>query len=258
MLLTIDIGNTNSVFGCFDATNPEPIGQWRATTATSRTTDEWSVLLAQFLALEGWSIGDIEAVAAASVVPRVTGSFERLFRRRDIPLLCVSSAMDSGVELRVDRPTDVGADRIANAAAVSQACSTTAIVVDLGTATTLDVVAPPNIYLGGVILPGMETAFDALVSRAASLKHIPIDVPSSVIGKSTQHAVQSGVTYGVAAQIDQLVELISREVGEVEVIATGGLSRVVSQVSERITSHRPWLTLCGLARIAQRNGLEWT
>lgn len=250
MLLAIDVGNTNAVFGLYE--DQELLDHWRAATTSSRTADEWQGLVRQFLSWRDLSIDEIGNVVIASVVPKVTTALRRMCDRMKIEPLVVNWETDTGMAVLLDDPREVGADRIANAVAAFDAVKGAAIVVDLGTATTLDVVSEQGEYAGGVILPGIEISLEALFDRAAALKRIELSPPARVIGTSTLTAVQSGATFGYAAQVDGLCARIEAELGPCTVLSTGGLSSVIVPLSQRIERHEPWLTLRGLSLIHQR------
>jgi type III pantothenate kinase len=251
-LLAIDVGNTNTVFGAFSSDQPTP-QQWRASTAAHRTGDEWMVTVSAFLATASLTLADISGIVIASVVPDVTVALRRMCARVGKDALVVTWQTAAGLDIRLDDPKEIGADRIANAVEVFASYGGPAIVVDMGTATTLDVVSQSGAYLGGVIMPGLQISLDALFASAAALKRIDISVPSDVVGTNTLSALQSGATYGYAAQVDGLCARIEEKVGACNVVATGGLSSVVSSVSRSIQTHDPTLTLRGLRLIYERS-----
>lgn len=252
MLLTIDVGNTNTVLGVFASPSDDtPVEHWRAKTDDNRTADEWHALIHQFFGLTDIGLDMLDDVIIASVVPKVTGALERMFRRlHRVQPTVLTWKTPTGLPLCIDNPSEVGADRIANAVGAKTHFSGPSIVVDLGTATTLDVISRKGEYIGGVILPGLETSLEALFDRAAGLRRVSIRVPDTVVGRTTQSAVESGATYGFAAQIDRLCEMVEQEVGACTVIGTGGMASVIAPISSRIQYYEPWLTLRGLARIA--------
>lgn len=250
MLLAVDVGNTNAVFGLYDGA--ELLDHWRAATSPSRTADEWQGQIRQFVSWRDLSIEDIDGIVVSSVVPKVTTALRRMCERIDIDPLVVNWQTNTGMPILIDNPSEVGADRLANAVAAYDAVGGAAIVVDLGTATTFDVVSAAGEYAGGVILPGIEISLDALFTHAAALKRIELSPPDNVIGTSTVTAVRSGATYGYAAQVDGLCARIESELGPCTVLSTGGLSSVITPLSERIERHDPWLTLRGLSLIHQR------
>lgn len=248
MLLAIDVGNTNTVFGLFSSNQAqEPQHHWRASTRGYATSDEWHAALHVFAELAGVRLKEVERVMLASVVPSVTSTFERLFRRLHVPLHVLDCHTSTGVELDVPNPLEVGPDRIANAISVRDRAES-CIVVDLGTATTLDVVQH-GAYRGGVIMPGIEVSIAALIERTAGLRRVSIEAPDRVLGMSTMAAIRSGLTHGAAAQIDGLIDRLREEIGHCDVVSTGGLGSVIAPLSRRISSNEPWLTLIGLAKV---------
>lgn len=257
MLLVFDVGNTNTVIGLFPSANDEELfGDWRAVTDVLRTSDEWQLLLRQFLSWRSVGIDDINQIVICSVVPKVTVALRRLCEAWNITPTIVDSQTDTGLPLHIDQPNLVGVDRIVNAVALQSVLpvGNSGIVVDFGTATTLDVVSAEGVFVGGVILPGVEISLDALYARAAALKPVSLLAPDNVIGTNTADCLRSGATYGAAAQIDGLCERIEQQLGvSCHVISTGGLATIVTPLSSRIQQHDPMLTLRGLRLIAQRN-----
>ena len=251
MLLTVDVGNTNAVMGVFDG--DELVEHWRAASDPRRTADEWLLLVRQFLAGSGFPLDDVEGIAVASVVPKVTTNLRRMCERMGRSPLVVDWRTDTGMPVLLDDPSEAGADRLANAVAAYDVVRGPVVVVDLGTATTFDVVSGAGEYLGGVILPGIEISLDALFDRAAALRRIDLTPPDRVLGSSTATAVRSGATFGYAAQIDGLCARLQEEIGSARFIATGGLASVIAPLCQRVHAHDPWLTLQGLRLIYQRN-----
>ena len=258
MLLTIDVGNTHSVLGLFEG--EEVIEHWRINTDPRRTADEIAVVL-QGLVQQSPLLADtdISGIALCSTVPSVLHEMREMCRRYygDVPAVIVEPGVKTGVPVRMDNPKEVGADRIVNALAAVHVHGGPAIVVDFGTATTFDAVSAKGEYVGGAIAPGIEISIDALSSRGAQLHKIELVRPRSVIGKSTVEALQSGIIFGFAGQVDGIVERMSEELapdpGEVKVIATGGLAPLVLEESRSIDEFEPWLTLVGLRLIYERN-----
>ncbi len=258
MLLAIDVGNTHTVLGLFSG--DEVVEHWRIATDGRRTADELAVvvrsLLDQHLAPGG---AVVNGIVVCSTVPAVLHEMRDMCRRYygDVPSLVVEPGVRTGVPLLYDNPREVGADRIANTLAAFTLHGGPAIVVDFGTSTNFDVVSERGEFLGGVLAPGIEISIDALASRGARLFKIELARPRSVIGKTTVEALQSGMVYGFAGQIDGLVRRIAAELGvgldEITVIATGGLAPVVLDASETIDVHDPWLTLHGLRLAFERN-----
>ena len=258
MLLTIDVGNTQTVLGLFEG--DEVIEHWRINTDPRRTADEIAVVL-QGLVQQSPLLAetDISGIALCSTVPSVLHEMREMCRRYygDVPAVIVEPGVKTGVPVRMDNPKEVGADRIVNALAAVHVHGGPAIVVDFGTATTFDAVSAKGEYVGGAIAPGIEISIDALSSRGAQLHKIELVRPRSVIGKSTVEALQSGIIFGFAGQVDGIVERMSEELapdpGEVKVIATGGLAPLVLEESRSIDEFEPWLTLVGLRLIYERN-----
>ncbi len=255
MLLAIDAGNTNTVIGLFDGPD-EPVDHWRLTTNQNRSSDEWLLDIRDLLSLRELKLRDIDGVVIASVVPKVLTPLCRVSDRIGVKPLVVDWQTDTGMFIGIDTPSELGADRIANGVAVYALATGAAIVVDMGTATTFDVVSSDGSYVGGIILPGLDISLDALFDRAAALRRIDLSVPSEVIGTGTASAVRSGATHGLAAQIDGLCDRIEETMGPCLVVATGGLSAQVAPFSRRIDKHDPWLTLRGLRMIYERNQNE--
>jgi len=250
MLLAIDVGNTNTVIGCFDG---EALSEsWRIKTDARATADEIALLLRGLLVDEPVPDG----IAACSTVPAVQHELRAVFARYypDVPTVLVEPGIKTGVPILTDNPREVGADRIVNALAAYTLFGGPAVVVDFGTSTNFDVVSDRGEFLGGPLAPGIEISIDALASRAARLLKVELVRPRSVIGKSTVEALQAGIIYGFAGQIDGLVRRIAAELdAEPVVVATGGLASLVLEESETITKHEPDLTLIGLRLVFDRN-----
>jgi type III pantothenate kinase len=250
MLLTIDVGNTNTVIGCFEG--DELVESWRIKTDTRATADEIALLFRGLLADQPKPDG----IAACSTVPAVLHELRQVLERYypTLPAVIVEPGVKTGVPILTDNPREVGADRIVNALAAFTLYGGPAVVVDFGTSTNFDVVSDRGEFLGGPLAPGIEISIDALASRAARLLKVELVRPRSVIGKSTVEALQAGIIYGFAGQIDGLVRRISAELGTTPVvIATGGLAPLVMEEAETITEHEPDLTLIGLRLVFERN-----
>jgi len=253
MLLALDIGNTNVTVGLFRA--GALLATRRAATNPRATTDEVEFLLDGLLRLDGIAIADLDAIALASVVPILTGAVEMIAERRDRPLL-VASAGTVPLAVRVDRPDDVGADRLVNALAAARLHGTPAVVVDFGTATTLDCIASDGAYVGGAIAPGLELGLEALAARTAKLPRIELRAPDRAIGRDTVSAMQSGTIFGYQALAAGLLSRVRAELADandvapadVRAILTGGLSAAPwARSLEGIDAIDPDLTLKGLA-----------
>ena len=251
MLLTVDIGNTQTVLGLFEGAEIREV--WRIATTTDRTPDEVAVLVDDLFRMRGLSGTDVDAVIVASVVPSMTAAFDPVARAfTGAPALSVGPGLKTGLAIELDNPHEVGADRIANAVAAKELYGAPAIVVDFGTATNIDVVSRTGSYMGGVISPGLETSATALFSRAARLSAIDLEFPESPLGRSTRTAVQSGLMYGEAAKVDGLVRAIWADLGyETPVIATGGLAQTIAPRCATVTAVDPDLTIRGLQLIAE-------
>ncbi len=250
MLLTIDVGNTNTVLGLFDG--PELLQSWRIKTDANSTADEMMLTFRGLLANQPALTG----IALCSTVPAVLREMRVMLERYfdDVETVIVEPGVKTGVSVVTDNPREVGADRIVNTLAVFERYGGPAIVVDFGTSTNLDVVSAKGEFLGGALAPGIQISLDALAARAAQLRKVELVRPRSAIGRNTVEALQSGALYGFAGQVDGLVRRITEELGDVvAVVATGGLAEIVVAESESITDHDPFLTLYGLQLVFERN-----
>ena len=253
MLLTIDVGNTNTVIGTF--LGEDLINSWRVKTDPRSTADE---IWLQFRALV--EDIDITGISLCSTVPATLREMRTMLSHyfNEIPTTIVEPGIKTGVPLLVDNPKEIGADRIVNTLAAHTLYGGPAIVVDFGTSTNLDVVSPKGEFLGGALAPGIEISVDALAQRAAQLRKVELIKPRSVIGKNTVEALQSGTIYGFAGQVDGLVTRISAELeheykARPTVIATGGLAPLIFGVADTLDEYEPDLTLIGLRLIHERN-----
>jgi type III pantothenate kinase len=253
MLLAIDIGNTTTVVGVFEAAALR--AQWRLATAHDRSSDEMGVLLHAFFDSAGLAPADIDALMVATVVPALTERLRELgLRYFGHEPTFVGPGMRSGMPILVDSPREVGADRIANSVAAFHLVEGACIVVDLGTATTLDVVTAKGEYAGGVIAPGWQIAAEALFRRASKLPRVELVEPPGVVGKNTVHSMQSGLFHGYVSMVDGLVRKIRAEMSPAEpaVLATGGLSESLVRASDEVKRFEPNLTLLGLRLLHER------
>jgi len=257
MLLTIDAGNTETVVGLF-GDGVDLLDHWRIATNAERTSDEYALVMQEFLGFHGFSFDeDIGGMAVSSGVPRVTAALREMAERYfGLDPVIVGPGVKSGMPILYDNPREVGADRIANAVAAYDQYGGPTIVVDFGTATTLDAISAKGEYLGGAITPGVEISLDALFARAALLRRVELVEPRTVIGRTSVESVQSGALYGFAAMVDGLVSKFEVELGESNVIGTGGLVEVIAPFTESIQHMEPWLTLHGLRIIFARNRPE--
>lgn len=249
MLLAIDAGNTNVVFALSD--NDGIKARWRIATDPRRTADEYAVWLHQLLQLEGFERSDVTAVVIGTVVPRALHNLQVLARKYFgvEPLVAGQGAAAWTIELDVDEPHNVGADRALNAIAAHAKHSGDLIVVDFGTATTFDLIDPTGAYKGGIIAPGLNLSLDALVSAAAKLPRIAIEAPDSdsVVGRTTQSQMLIGIYWGYVALIEGLIARMKGEIGRpAKVIATGGLATIFADRTRLFDAVEPDLTIQGL------------
>lgn len=257
MLLAIDIGNTNIHFGMHDG--QEWCCAWRSRTVHDKTGDEYAVLLRNFFAEGSLTFADVDAVVMACVVPALTGTFIGMCQRYlgQTPLN-VGPGVKTGVQVLVDNPREVGADRVVNAAAAHKLYGGPAMVVDFGTSTNFDVINADGDFIGGVIAAGIGISHDALVNRAAKLLKVELAPPPSAIGRNTVHAMQSGLFLGYIAMIEGLVARVKHDLGDpqAKVIATGGLATLVNEHTDVIDTIAPNLTLDGLRIVWELNRVE--
>jgi type III pantothenate kinase len=273
MLLAIDVGNTNTVLGIFDG--EEVIEHWRIATVPDRTADEIAVVLqglltqsAVFKDAARWGTpvsaglpdGGIAGIALCSTVPSVLHEMREMCRRyyRDVPAVIVEPGVKTGIPIRMDNPKEVGSDRIMNALATVHLFGGPAVVVDFGTSTNFDAISARGEFVGGALAPGIEISVDALSRRAAQLLKVELTRPPRVIGKNTVEALQSGIVYGFAGQVEGITRRMARELApadpdSVTIIATGGLAPLVINEVSIIDAHEPWLTLIGLRLVFERN-----
>jgi len=253
MLLTIDIGNTNIAFGVFEEERMH--ATWSIATDIRKTADEYAVLLLNLLPREGLTFADIDSVVICNVVPPLEPIFEELSERYSgVSPLIVGPGVKTGVRICADNPREVGADRVVNTLAAHRLYGGPVIVIDFGTATTLDVVSEEGDYLGGAIAPGIGIASEALFERASKLPRIELIAPQYAIGRNSVTAMQSGVIFGYVGLIEGLVHRIREELGgKARVVATGGLANVIAKETKVVDEVSPHLTLYGLRLIHELN-----
>ena len=253
MILVVDVGNTNIVLGLYEGQSLRH--HWRLSTNRSATVDEYGVMIHNLFQLAGVRAEQIEGVILSCVVPPIMNTLERLFEAYvGKQALVVGPGIKTGLNIRYENPREVGADRIVNAVAGIEQYGTPLVVVDFGTATTFDYIDASGAYLGGAIVPGIGISAEALYQRAAKLPRIELSKPKTVIGRNTVAAMQSGIIYGYAGQVDGIVKRIRQEFGvQPRVIATGGMADLIAGESETIETVNPLLTLEGLRIVYERN-----
>jgi type III pantothenate kinase len=253
MLLAIDIGNTNTVFGVYES--DRLVHSWRLSTDKQRTVDEYGVLLRTLFSLERLDVATVRAVIVASVVPPLDSTVAEMTRRYLSTEAVFVTAGNAGIPILYDDPSEVGADRIVDAVAVLEKYSVPAVVVDMGTATTFNVITRRGEYQGGLIAPGVEVSAAALVERAAKLPRIDLQKPKQLIGQSARSSLESGFFWGYVALVDGLLERLVAELGtDTAVVGTGGMAHFIREESRYIRTVDPHLTLDGLHIVARRLG----
>jgi type III pantothenate kinase len=263
MLLAIDVGNTNIAFGIYDPSLPAPSGaadnhwahHWRIRTVPDKMPDEYAVLFRSLLRDSGLQLEDIQRVVLSSVVPALTSTLSEMFEREtESTLLAVGPGVRTGLRIRTDNPSEVGADLVANAVAAHARFQSNCIVVDFGTALTFTAVAENGDLMGVAIAPGLRAAASALASNTAQLPRVRLVPPPAAIGRNTVHSIQSGVVFGYIGLVEALIRRMRAELGGAALaIATGGLASVIAPLSTEFASIEPWLTLDGLRLISERN-----
>jgi type III pantothenate kinase len=253
MLLAVDIGNTSITLGVFDGEKLR--ATWHVATGVHRMPDEYASLLLSLLRHQGLATADVKAVALCSVVPPLISTFEELFKRYfNIEPLVVGAGVKTGVSIRMDNPREVGADRIADAAAAHHLYGGPVIVIDLGTATTFGIISKEGDYIGGIIATGIATAAEALFTRTAQLPRVELTHPKHVIGTNTVTAIQSGIIYGYASLVEGMLARIQKELRvKAKVVATGGYAGLIAKETKVIDVVNPDLTLIGLRLICEMN-----
>ncbi|MEZ5895479.1 MAG: type III pantothenate kinase [Parvularculaceae bacterium] len=252
MLIAIDVGNTNSVIALFEG--EQALATWRTSTSSTRTADEYAVWLSQLMSMAGFSFADITDCVISNVVPQSLFHFRNLSRRYfNCEPFVVSAASVPGVEVKISKPSEAGADRLVNAVGAYVAYGGPLVVVDSGTATNFDVVGADGAFEGGVIAPGINLSMQALHEAAAQLPRVAIERPETVIGKETVGAMQSGVFWGYIGLIEGLISRIKNEYpSQIKVVATGGIAALFQGATQSIDIFDSELTIRGLHEIYKR------
>ena len=255
MLLVIDIGNSNIVMGTYEGKNL--MKHWRISTDRQKTGDEYGMLINDLFRYQGVSLNDVHDIIISSVVPPLVVPLVKMCERYfNIKPLLVGPGIKTGIKLNYENPRAIGADRIVNAVGAFEHYGGPLIVIDIGTATTIDVVADNGDFLGGVIAPGLMSAADSLFTSTAKLPRIELVPPKNIICHNTITGMQAGIIYGYVGQIDEIVRRIRAEMGEgwrAKVIATGGLAKMIAKESKTIDKIDHFLTLSGLRALYERN-----
>jgi type III pantothenate kinase len=254
VILVVDVGNTNIVIGLYQERTLTH--HWRLSTNRSSTVDEYGVLISNLFQLAGVRAEQMKGVILSCVVPPLMNTLEQLFVKYvGMEALIVGPGIKTGLNIRYENPKEVGADRIVNAVAGIEHYGTPLVVVDFGTATTFDYIDASGAYLGGAIVPGIGISTEALYQRASKLPRIELTKPKTVIGRNTVAAMQAGIIYGYAGQVDGIVRRICKEFNvQPRVVATGGLAELIAGETETIEKVDPLLTLEGLRIVYERNG----
>jgi type III pantothenate kinase len=265
MLLTLDVGNTNTVLGLYRLAPDELITHWRVSTLRTQTADEYGVLFLNLFAMRKVEATDVSAIIISSVVPPLESTLRQVCERYfNLKPMFVEPGIKTGMPILVDNPAELGADRLVNGVAAFAKYGGPCIVVDFGTATTFDVISGKGEYLGGVIAPGLAISAEALFARAARLSRVDVKKPTKVVGTNTVAHIQSGLYYGYIGLVDGILERMLNETRGPDsasdaappppkIIATGGLARLIVDDSRFIDTIDDMLTLDGLRLIYERN-----
>ncbi len=253
MLIAIDVGNTQTVMGLYQA--DELVDSWRLSTVRDRTADEYRLFLAGLLRQDGYRLEEVHGVALSSVVPSAKAAMIQVAEDMiDGPLVVIGPGVKTGMPIHIDNPHEVGADRVVNAVAASHRYGTPVVSVDFGTSTNMDAVDASGAYIGGAIAPGLEVSLNALINATAALRRVDLVPPRAAIGRNTVEAIQSGLLYGHAGLVDGLVDRLVTELGgKVAVVATGGLASTIVPHCRSVEIVDANLTLDGLRMIYEMN-----
>lgn len=255
MILVVDVGNTNIVVGAMVGT--ELIGGWRMTSQSTHTSDEYGILMLQFLEERNIKISEIKDIIMSSVVPDIMYSLINSFKRYfEITPMIIGPGLKTGIDIRTDNPREVGADRIVNVVAGYQLHGGPAMVIDFGTATTYDVVTEKGEFIAGITSPGIRICADSLWENAAQLPKIEIKKPKNILdATNTITSMQAGLVYGYIGQVEYIAKKVKEELGvdELKIIATGGLGKIILEGTDVIDIYDPLLTIKGLSIIYDKN-----
>jgi type III pantothenate kinase len=259
MLLTLDVGNSNTVLGLYRLNSDELVTSWRISTLRAQTIDEYGVLLLNLFSMRKIEATEVSSIIISSVVPPLDSTLRQVCERYfNIKAMFVEPGIKTGMPILVDNPAELGADRLVNGVAAFARYGGPCIVVDFGTATTFDVISAKGEYIGGVIAPGLAISAEALFSRAAKLSRVDVKKPAKVVGTNTVAHIQSGLYYGYIGLVDGILERILNETRHPDspapkIVATGGLARLIVDDSRFIDTIDDMLTLDGLRLIYERN-----